>query len=915
MAARLLSQSKTRATSTASKIARQATAQCVRSRANLAPASRDIFCSAINSSSQSLLHSARRHQTRSFTSINNGSGNSGDDKATQRGSMADDAVGKVSDVSAADILINALQKTPPTTPLQVLDRIAESRSINSSRYINVIIEFISELGENGSSMRFSPHLLNRAVCESLLDAIAKTETNGIPQRIKSRVIVKLCEIAAARGWAIDSAVLERVAIYLANNSFYGVTQGIHLVNTHSKISDSPSSTDGRSMWQFRLTNLEAMDIPIAEIRSQGSAVLSPDQKLALESFLADDPLDTVVDIARILRDRSFSASSGFYLFLLRTMSVRERKADAEWLFLMAQQNDRRHLGSEYTSMMSMYYRLGDPAAADALYSEFAAVWQQNWRSIESSIAMPDAVSMQAEKWRLVHEEHVLKPQVIEVEELWRIRNRAAAPFFRYALEMVSRGHVDHAMALLGEAKYAHFVAMNSLQLGSLIHALLSRGHIDQAYNLYMDFQCGENTAGGQGVEAKQVIFGGTPSGFITNDILLGLGAVDDWDRIWSVVGEGKTLSQGAQYVDGVKWLLERALSTQSRFHPVKCAQLLTSIASKNSAVLDAMPATWIESMLTRATELCVGSDFGSMHLVSELVSGLLHGDVRTQGRVYSQWNARVIQCTLSVARMLSDLQLAERVRLELYAMIHKRGMVALTSVCKVLRIEATSLFESLPSTLASVPNSPEAVSDDGWGSDRDVSAVASADSKFWDCAIGAFENRESTELGGAESAAHGLLLTIKLAFMSRTKLDPDLLSSANSALLESGYPIVDPATGDLLPCTEQVKAEKKHHADLQWMEDAAVATATAVPATGLKSASRNGNTAAKQLPPAAVVSQRVSSRGGSSTVAIKFDTPLQDKIRWYAACRQAGEAPLLQHLSWLVSDAMRQSKRTVWEPI
>ncbi|KAJ1933778.1 hypothetical protein GGF37_006608, partial [Kickxella alabastrina] len=327
--------------------------------------------------------------------------------------MTEDAVGKVSDVSAADILINALKKTPPTTPLQVLDRIAESRSINSSRYINAIIEFISELGENGSSMRFSPHLLNRAVCESLLDAIAKTETNGISQRIESRVIVKLCAIAAARGWLIDSAVLERVAIYLANNSFYGVTQGIHLVNTHSKTSDSLSSADGRSMWQFRLTNLEAVDIPITEIRSQGSAVLSPDQKLALESFLADDPLDTAVDIARILRDRA--------------MSVRERKADAEWLFLMARQNDHRHLGSEYASMMSMYYRLGDPAAADALYSEFSAGWQQSWRSIEGSIVMPDAVSMQAEKWRLVHEEYVLKPQVIEVEELWRIRNRAAAP--------------------------------------------------------------------------------------------------------------------------------------------------------------------------------------------------------------------------------------------------------------------------------------------------------------------------------------------------------------------------------------------------------------------------------------------------------------------------------------------------------
>ncbi|KAJ2698948.1 hypothetical protein FB645_005492, partial [Coemansia sp. IMI 203386] len=792
--------------------------------------------------------------------------------------------------SASEVLIVAMITNPPETPGQVLDRIAEAHAINCSQYISAIIDVITKpsspslpLDQKGSKRIFKPHMMTLDVCERLLEAICNTEVNGIALRVDPHAVQDLYYISKARGWELDPEVLQSAAIYLANSSFYAVTEAIKHVNSASR-----QQSDGDSIWRFHLNSQEICDISLDSLIDQAKVAISSGSISALPDIHASGQLDAAADIAHALSSRSFASKPAYYLFMIRAMCVCEHKKYAEMMFSMAKQVDRRHLGTEYALMMSMYYRTGDTAAAETLFNEFVEIWKAHWAQIKDAFVMPDAASRQAEKWRLVHEENVDKPLVFNTAELWRIRSRASGPFYRYALELVRNGRVDQAIKILSEAKYAHYVSLTSMQIGAIIHALLAAGRTDEAFDTYMEFQKTMNASGGPGIRAQDVVFGKIPFGHVTGDILRELGATGSWDRIWSIMGNGADLSDGIYYMGSVKALLDRALDTGNQIHAVRCAELLNRIAALHSTALDSLSNEWLECTFVRAIEIFPDAAEGYSHLVLKLLGALVQKNATSQGYLYLQWNAHAIRSFFSALRQLPDAAQAQKLRSSFYTAAELVEAALVEPASQVLRDEAKAVFDLLPSSLLAVPNTYNSVSQSGGWEEKTIDVpFATNDSRFWEYTVRAFSSRRDHQPESCRDNAHSLLQTIKLMFVSGARLDQRFLALANEVLFNCGYPVVDTETGDLLPRKKQIEMIGRHTADQRWIETVQETIAADSPGRSAGDCSRSG----------------------------ELDARLQQKIRLYAECRKASKIPPLRQLSSLVGDAMRQSKRAVWEPI
>ncbi|KAJ1865422.1 hypothetical protein LPJ73_000008 [Coemansia sp. RSA 2703] len=819
--------------------------------------------------------------------------------APDRENDVHETVEGATDTSAVDILLHALRKTPPETPGQVLDRIAEAHAIGSIQYITAIVQAISDRTECG--LAFKPHILTLEVCERLLEAISRTDANNLNMRIDSDVLVQLYRISRDRHWNIDSKVLESTAIYLANSSFFAVLRAIDLVNC---VQDG-SKGNGNSIWRFRISDLEAQEVSISDIRERSKTVLSPQQQAELSSILLEDPLDTAVDIAKVIVDRSFAVDRPFYMFMLRALCMRDRAVDADWLFDLAKQDFNRHTGTEYASMMSMYYRQGEDAIANALFDEFVGLWSKKWKDISNATVMPDAVSFQAEKWRQQHTLHIQSPNLIDVGELERLCRRASGPFYRNALELIRQGQIDQAMQALNKSKYEHHVTLVSRQLRVLVHALIARGCIDQACSLYTVFQHGLNTRGGNNVCAADVVFGENPSGYVTGVLLRELGSINDWDRIWSIVDSDADLTFADEYIEVVKFLVERALDTRNRTQAIRCAQLAARIAKRHSLALEALSAEWINDVFSRATDLYSdSSDNQLVSLFSALLAELLQKSPEAQSQIYSQWNARTIQRSLNVARQALDPETREKLHSAIYATVDQAGVLESYSISKVLIDESIQLFATLPANLTSVPTTPDAVlGSDGWSGNTAEIRFGRGNSKFWECTVRAFVHEKSVSSKLSSETACHLLKTLKLGFICGARIDNKLLDLANDCLIGAGYPAVDSRTGNLLPREKQEQKRAKYQESQHW--EAASLAAEEKRQRGIIAVRLYHDNRATKL----------AMTDHSSSTAIAFNTPLPDKIKWYAARRKAGDIPVLAHLLHLVRDAMHQSSRTVWEPI
>ncbi|KAJ2808116.1 hypothetical protein H4R20_000998 [Coemansia guatemalensis] len=566
----------------------------------------------------------------------------------------------------------------------LLDRISQARAIKDGAVLHAIIDIMKEESASAENPGvFKSYLVNHSVCESLINAISVSETFAKTRHVDPRVVTKLYWKAHERGWELDSGVLQDAAMYLACSScqvFCRDTQYLARALSNKSLKDKYETAPEidvalveRSLdkGEYSLA-LDAVSVPNSELRGFANIVRSDLPSTEPITFAADELLETAIHAARTLHTRRvFPSDQLYYQALIWAMCSFERVDDAEWLLAQVRDADTKNLGPIFAAAMSMYYRLGEPAKAEALLDEFSGQWKDNWEKLASLVVMPDNTSLETECWRLTHEEGVqdAESRLILAEELQAIRTNAASPFYRRALELIRLRRVNDAMAALESARDTQFAAVSTAQLDTLVRALLVRGNIDQAYVLCMDFRHSKNTTGGRGITARDVVFVEAPSNAVVSSMLVELGKSDDWDRIWCLADSvNRQPSVGC-----MQTLLERALTSANLSQAVNCARRITAICNQDSSALAPLADSWIEGILGLTQKSINRTDLKATHPIVSISAALLHNDVSSHCVAFDKWNARVVKGAIDVAASVSASE-AEEVRSGLYEALGHGGL-------------------------------------------------------------------------------------------------------------------------------------------------------------------------------------------------------------------------------------------------
>ncbi|KAJ2764473.1 hypothetical protein IWQ56_004472, partial [Coemansia nantahalensis] len=484
-----------------------------------------------------------------------------------------------------EILVNALRNNPPKNAREALDRIAEARSIRSGVYLAAIVRALADPADHGPPDRLQDHFATLSLCESLVGAIATVETHDGDPGINPGLVAWLCRHAMARQWPVDPAVLQEAAVYLARASYRG-------------------------------SELDAVATTEAGDTAAGLAL-----QAALEAL-------------QWLEDRSaLAARSPVYFHIVAALCAHDRVADAERLFALAGAASAKHMGAAAAAMMSMYYRRGDAARAEAVFAAHAAEWARVWEAMATLPVLPDRPSLEAEKWRLTHEEGAAStPQLLLADDLRRACSAASPPFFRRALELIRARRVDEAVGFLGDVRRAHHVALSEPQLDALVQALLAQSCTDQAYGLCMEFRRGEYPVGGAGTVAQRVVFGAAVSASTLAAVLAQLGAADDWSRVWSLAEAVPDAARRRECLACMQDLLAHALGGGDTRQALRCAQHIAAIGGRDSQALVALEDRWVEDALRRAAAL--GQP------VAQLAAALQCADATALSAALLEWNGR-----------------------------------------------------------------------------------------------------------------------------------------------------------------------------------------------------------------------------------------------------------------------------------
>ncbi|KAJ2745935.1 hypothetical protein GGI20_001750 [Coemansia sp. BCRC 34301] len=813
---------------------------------------------------------------------------------------------------AEAIIVNALKRNPPSTPGALLDRIAEGRAISSSSYLKEIVELmlVVNTGEwlgAQPDISFKPYLLNQEVCTQLILAIHQTGTQRADQRIGSRVLIELYNVSRARGWDISPTSLEHTAMYLANNSLYGVYRAVRHVSHWSRIRTTDNTSLMLPLWRNPLSELEIFEISLGMLWDQARAVLSPKHMGSLESYLQDDPLDAAMDIARLLDDRQHRLSSAFATCLLRSLCARERRSDAEWLFARSRDRlDWKHFGNQTSLMMTLYYRLGDASAAGAAFAYFRDLWKQHWNTISTSMVMPDETSLRAENWRQIHEENAEPDHKLYINALRKLRCCAAAPFYRFALELVGSARIDEAMQLLDDSRHKDLVTIDSAQLSILVSAMLAHGFVNQAYATHIEFRRSQNTDSEEAVVASSILFGEATHSIALTSLVAELGKLDDWDRIWCAIGDGLDHLPVYPRADSIRALLERALVTGNAYHAIRCAQLIRYIGIRDKKTVLETPDSWIEHTLAGALNLDVSSGPSQSRPFVDLTAALLFTDVSVSDHVYARWNAAVIGQALAVLSCSFDADLTD-MHSKLYQVIGQSALTGSSDVCAVLQSAAIGVLDTIPESLQSVPSLGTGGVSQGWAGflpadtfERDSLASISVEkgvdlspgSAFWECTVRALAR--PTDIVEPRVAARYLLLTLKLAYVGKARVSPIAIAAANMVLNANECPTVDLYTCELQDREQFKTVEETLHSP------------TTLPGLGAN--------------PIMIQLSKQQPLGGEKLatnppIPVCVSSSLDDKLRWYNSCRQSRTIPMLTPLVWLVKGLIRTDERSFWEQI
>ncbi|KAJ2160463.1 hypothetical protein GGF46_002225 [Coemansia sp. RSA 552] len=548
------------------------------------------------------------------------------------------------DVSAVDILLGALRKTPPVDASAVLARVAEARSIRSGVYLKAIIDAISK---DAATAKLHTHYASHSVRESLIDAIAMIETGSVDRYIDPQVVIELYQSSKARRWDLDAAVLRDAAVYLADSSYNTVCSAIERRG-------ASEHTSTRGPGREHVVHLETDGERHATALKSAAAIRSE----AEQSSGGSDILDVTMEIAHALSEHTTAeADQSYYMQLIRAMCTAGRTSDAEWLFAAASKKHSRYTGAIYASMMAMCYRAGDQGRADALFDEFLARWGQDWKDMAHMAVMSDKAGFEAEKWRLKHEEGVEHPstKVMLVDDLRRIRTQAAAPFVCRALAFIRRGDGAGAKKFMSEARTEHFVLPQPAQLDMLVGALLEIGCSEQVYKQSMEFLHNENTDVDVAA-ASQVMFPVALSGSTLQSMASNISDEAEWTRVWAVVDGSLPVTRAgsSSYMACLMALLWRALELSKPAEAIQCAQRIMTIASRDSQVTAAIPDAWIGGVFRFAQGLPRELGTNGRHPLVDIASALIHDDISSHNPRLDDWNSRVAKHAASMPQAESS---------------------------------------------------------------------------------------------------------------------------------------------------------------------------------------------------------------------------------------------------------------------
>lgn len=637
---------------------------------------------------------------------------------------------------SAQILLDALQHNPPATPKELSDRIAEARVTSCRQYLLAVI---NSARQEDSDSGFQTHLINKETCENLLDVIGRASANVSTARISSNIPVELLNLAMARNWEIDSQILQLAAIYLSLYSYYSYERAARLVSRVSAFvnnANSTAATKTNSYWSYPLSSQDISELTPKDLQRQAGKVLSADQKRAFNELLADDPIDTAIEIVRLLVEtRQFQINHHLRAFLMKALRVHEdgsgrRIKEAEWLLAATGQNEKQfsRKGDICALMMSMNYQLGDEAAAIDLYTTFNLAWNKRLEQLVQTQVTPDQTAKRAELWRLQHQSQVENPQVLYMDELLKIRNQAAPPYYRFALELARQNKIEEALAFLEEAKSKQLVVFGAEQYGSIILALLVRNRVDQAYALYTSMTHSENADSPKTIAANRVFFGVQPSSYTATSLIYALSKTNDWDWIWRIV-DGGTYNFGP-HINCAKLLLEKAIDSGEVYQVARSSELIAHATSRVRGREWLINNEWIKRILTKTLE-----SNKPAALLGFVTKSLFVDPAASNVDDAVEWNSQIFRIALNCThqhRQALDPSVVSEVMCKLYDSIPKYRLLQSQQVCKMLQAIAKDVVRDY------TPQNPDTLADSL--SRQHVQL----NKQFFECSIAAFNQCSSS---------------------------------------------------------------------------------------------------------------------------------------------------------------------------
>ncbi|KAJ2002582.1 hypothetical protein H4R26_003530, partial [Coemansia thaxteri] len=450
-------------------------------------------------------------------------------------------IGTGSSWKAEAILIKALEANPPATPGDLLDRIAESQALASSGYVNAIIKAMCERPDalltesskavaNNCRVAFKSHLLNKEVCVQLMIAIHRTNSCKPDQRVHSRILVGLYNTAQYRGWDVSPSTLASTGMYLANSSLFAMSKCVRHVSQMSQMRAEDDASSVPLLWSYPFFGLAMFEISFDMLWKQAKEVLSTKHLKVIESYLREDPVDTALDIAQRLIALEYKFDPLFAMTLLRALCARERREEAEWLFAYLQdRKELKNLGKECSLMMSLYYRIEKPGAAEAIFGRFRDACRIERHALSSTFVVSGGASERAKHWSSDHSTDSTKATPLELKELQKLRHHASAPFYRKSLELIRTGRIDDAMKQLREARYTELVTNHMEQFSNIIHEMVVHGFVSQAYTIHTEFRISQNTDSQAPVSASTILFEEITHHLALSSMVTELAKRGDWD--------------------------------------------------------------------------------------------------------------------------------------------------------------------------------------------------------------------------------------------------------------------------------------------------------------------------------------------------------------------------------------------------